>query len=113
MSQRYEELSKYAFGSTHMLAVMLEISKAADGQFYVATLIENTGLPSSSVHAVLTRLKRAGLIRRTGTITGDKIAIYERRAHPFWNLAEVFDAEVKQLGPLPLTDVWQQEDRTA
>lgn len=101
-------MSKYLFGSTHMLAVMAAISRSVDGQFSAPQVANATGLPASTVHSLITRLRRAGLVRRTGEITSDRVAMYERRQNPIWDAASVIDTEADALQSGAVTDLWNQ-----
>lgn len=95
VSAENEELSKYVFGSSHMLTVMAAIDSAGSDTFSAPSLIEATGLPQSTVHALLTRLKRAGLVRRTGDASSARIAHYERAVHPAWAFARRLEADAR------------------
>lgn len=106
MTAQSEELSKYIFGSSYMLAVLIEIARAADGQFSTPQLVTSTGLSQSTVHAQITRLRRAQLVRRSGGPAVDRIAIYERRDHPIWELALSIEHEFDLMSARGLTDPW-------
>ena len=88
------ELSKVLFGSNHMLSIAVEIAKAAGGEFSVPMLSESTGLPPSTIHHALERLKSAGLVRRLRRDL-DFVVVFERRESLFW--AAVL--EIEDLGP--------------
>lgn len=105
----FEDLSKYLFGSTHMLAVMLEVSRSSDGYFTGPQVSAATGLPASTVHALVTRLKRARLVRRTGSTTSERVAIYERRAHPYWDVARFIERESQVGAPGGRDARWVRE----
>jgi len=110
-TEQIEELSKGVFGSGHMLTLMAEIARSETGKFSTPALAASTGLPTSSIHTILSRLKRANLIRRTGEVTADRIAIYERRVHPTWEYALQLeaDADAQAAGTLALH--WSSEPR--
>lgn len=110
-TEQIEELSKGVFGSGHMLTLMAEIARSETGKFSTPELASSTGLPTSSIHTVLARLKRTQLIRRTGEVTGERIAIYERRVHPTWAYALQLkaDADAQASGTLALH--WPSEAR--
>ena len=112
-TEQDEEMSKIVFGSNHMLALMAEIARAGDGRFSTPALVAATGLPTSTVHTLLMRLKRGGFVRRTGELAPDRVAIYERRVHPTWEYALRLeaDADAKAAGTLALQ--WATEPRTA
>lgn len=112
-TEQNEEMSKIVFGSNHMLALMAEIARAEDGRFSTPALVAATGLPTSTVHTLLMRLKRGGFVRRTGELAPDRVAIYERRIHPTWEYALRLeaDADAKAAGTLALQ--WATEPRTA
>jgi len=106
MPVQREEFSKYLFGSSAMLAVMAQIARSEDGRFSVPQLIEDTHLPSSTVNNALSRLKKAGLVRRTGEISSDRVIIYERRPISVWAAAEELDKEARRIGTGYVTDDW-------
>lgn len=83
-----EDLSKYIFGSSHVLSILVEIGRSPSGEFSAPQLIAATGLSQSTVHSLVTRLKRAGLVRRTGEVSAERVAIYERSNHPIWEFAQ-------------------------
>lgn len=114
VSQRQREaVSKGVFGSAHMLAIMVEVSRSPDGRFTAPTIIASTQLPPSTVHAMLNRLKDINFIRRTPERTPDRLAIYERRAHPIWDTVRFMDHEVDVIGDGHLKDYWQPIDQPA
>lgn len=112
-TEQIEELSKGVFGSGHMLTLMAEIARSETGKFSTPGLASSTGLPTSSIHTVLARLKRTNLIRRTSEVTAGRIAIYERRVHPTWEyvLQLKADADAQAAGTLALH--WASETRDA
>lgn len=112
-SEQNEELSKLAFGSNHMLALMVEIAKSPDGRFSTPGLVAATGLPASTIHALLVRLKRMRLVRRTGEVTPDRVAIYQRAVHPTWDYALRLEADADALATGTFTPLWDIEPRTA
>lgn len=105
-TEQNEELSKGVFGSGHMLALMAEIARSESGKFSTPALAAATGLPTSSIHTLLARLKRANLIRRTGEVTPDRIALYERRVHPTWEYALRLEADADALAAGTLDVEW-------
>lgn len=92
-SEQSEELSKLAFGSNHMLALMGEIARSPDGKFSTPSVATSTGLSPSTIHALLKRLKQLGLVRRTDEVTADRVRIYQRAIHPTWDYALRLEAE--------------------
>ena len=58
------------------------IERCDGSEFSTPALVATTGLPTSTVHCLLSRSKRAGFIRRTGIVTPERVALYERRPHP-------------------------------
>ena len=112
-TEQNEELSKIVFGSNHMLALMAEIARAEDGRFSTPALVAATGFPTSTVHTLLMRLKRGGFVRRTGEVTADRVAIYERRVHPTWDYALVLEADADAQAAGTLAFQWSSELRTA
>ncbi len=92
-SEQSEELSKLAFGSNHMLALMAEIARSPDGKFSTPSVATATGLSTSTIHALLKRLKQLGLVRRTDEVTPERIRIYQRAVHPTWDYALRLEAE--------------------
>lgn len=108
MTVQQEDLSKYVFGSNHMLAVMVEIGRSPNGEFSTPQIASATGLPMSTTHSLITRLKRAGLVRRTGEVTPDRVALYERRSHSVWRTAQDIDSEAEALRAGTLTDLWEE-----
>lgn len=113
LATQHEDLSKYLFGSSRMLAVMVEIERSEAGEFSTPGLVSATGLPTSTVHSLLTRLKRAGFVRRTGTVTADRVALYERRPHPLWETVRLIEEEADALSSGAVTDVWRPTHRSA
>ena len=91
-----------------MLAVMAEIGRAVDGRFSAPQLSSATGLPASTIHNLITRLKRAGLVRRTGEVTSERVAMYERRPNLLWDAATVIETEADALQSGTITDLWDQ-----
>lgn len=88
------EVSMAIFGSRHMLTILAEIARSSTGRFSLPALAASTGLPTSSIHVVLSRLKRVSLVRRTRDLGAERVAIYERRSHPTWAYALHLEAEV-------------------
>lgn len=74
-----QELSKALFGSSHMHAVIVAINNIADDEFSAPQIMERTGLAASSVHTLIVRLVRAGLIIRSGALPGERTMLYRRR----------------------------------
>lgn len=113
MTDQHEELSKYVFGSAHMLAVLAAIEEGGHAPFSTPSLMESTGLSQSTVHALLTRLKRAGFVRRTANVTTDRVAFYERAVHPVWAFARRLedDARSRTVGDQPMQ--WESELQSA
>jgi len=109
MTDQDEELSKYVFGSAHMLTVLSAIERGGRATFSTPSLMEMTGLPQSTVHALLTRLKRAGFVRRTTDIATDRVVSYERAVHPVWAFARRLedDARSRTVGDQPMQ--WESE----
>ena len=108
MTLQHGELSKNLFGSTHMLAVMAEVDRSVDGQFSAPQVSASTGLPASTVHSLFMRLRRAELIRRTGEVTAERIAIYERRPSPVWGAASAIATEADAVQAGTVKDLWNQ-----
>lgn len=75
---RDQELSKALFGSAHMHAVIVAISEIDANDFSAPQIMELTGLAASSVHALITRLLRAGLIAKSGGLPGERTVLYRR-----------------------------------
>lgn len=113
LATQHEDLSKYLFGSSRMLAIMVEIERCEGGEFSTPGLVSATGLPTSTVHSLLTRLKLAELIRRTGTVTSDRVALYERRPHPLWEAVRFIEEEADAVSSGTVTDVWVSAPRSA
>lgn len=113
VSAENEELSKYIFGSAHMLTLMAAIDLAGKDAFSTPSLMETTGLSQSTVHSLLTRLKRAGLIRRIGDVSSERIVKYERAIHPAWSFARRLqsDAQSRSAGEQPMQ--WESDLQTA
>lgn len=100
------------FVSDHMLAVMAAIARAEDGMFSTPALVDATGLPVSTVHALLTRLKRGHFVRRS-RVDADRVAIYERAIHPTWEFALYLEAEADAIAAGTFKPVWATEQVTA
>ena len=113
VSAENEELSKYIFGSAHMLTVMAAIDLAGKDTFSTPSLMGATGLSQSTVHSLLTRLKRAGLIRRVGDVSSERIVNYERAVHPAWSFARRLEADARSrsVGQQPMQ--WESDLQTA
>lgn len=90
-----EEPSKYVFESSHMLTVMAAVELAGSDTFSAPSLMEATGFPQSTDNALLTGLKRAGLVRRTGDAGSARTAHYERAIHPAWEFARRLEANAQ------------------
>jgi DNA-binding transcriptional ArsR family regulator len=86
------QLSKFVFGSNHMLALMLEIANADAGAFSIPILTERTGLPASTVHHHLARLKGAGLIRQVKRVPGERVVTFLRVENRIWDGVKDLDA---------------------
>jgi SOS-response transcriptional repressor LexA len=69
-----------------MLALMAEIARSPDGRFSTPSVATAT-LSTSTIHALLKRLKQLGLVRRTDEVTPERIRIYQRAVHPTWDYA--------------------------
>lgn len=106
-NEQSEEMSKLAFGSNHMLAVMAEIARSSDGRFSTPSISSATGLPASTIHALLKRLKQLGLVRRTDEVTSDRIRIYQRAIHPTWEYALRLEAEADARAAGTFTIEWE------
>jgi len=104
----HRDVSKNLFGSSHMLAVMATIGRAEDGRFSAPQVSGATGLPASTIHNLITRLIRAGLVRRTGEVTPDRVAMYERRPSLVWETAVAIEGEADALQSGTITDLWDQ-----
>ena len=94
-----EELSKFVFGSSHMLAIIAEIASAEEGRFSIPSLSQSTGLAPSSVHNQLERLKSAQLVKQDGRMPDGRTLMFKRAEVPFWHA-------VAQLDPQELSDSW-------
>lgn len=76
-----QELSKALFGSSHMHAVIIAIVQIESDEFSAPQIMSLTGLAASSVHTLLTRLLRAGVIVKSGPgMPGERTVLYTRRA---------------------------------
>ena len=106
-SEQSEELSKLAFGSNHMLALMAEIARSPDGKFSTPSVATATGLSTSTIHALLKRLKQLGLVRRTDEVTPERIRIYQRAVHPTWDYALRLEAEADARTAGTFTIQWE------
>lgn len=106
-SEQSEELSKLAFGSNHMLALMAEIARSPDGKFSTPSVATATGLSTSTIHALLKRLKQLGLVRRTDEVTPERIRIYQRAVHPTWDYALRLEAEADARAAGTFTIQWE------
>lgn len=112
-TEQSEELSKTIFGSNHMLAVMAEIARSTDGRFSTPALVAATSLPTSTVHTLLMRLKRGGFVRRTGEVTSDRVAIYERLADLTWDYALHLESFADELATGTYAKHWPTEQQPA
>ena len=110
-TEQNEELSKIVFGSNHMLALMAEIARSEDGRFSTPGLVAATGFPTSTVHTLLMRLKRGGFVRRTGEVTSDRVAIYEREIHPTWEYALRLEADADARAAGTYARQWPTDQR--
>ena len=90
-----KHLSKSLFGSNHMLALMTEIADAEGGSFSIPLLSERTGLPASTVHHHLARLKEAGLVQQGARVPGDRVVRFLRTENRIWD--GVKDLDVRKL----------------
>ena len=106
-TEQSEELSKLAFGSNHMLALMAEIARSSDGKFSTPSVSAATGLSTSTIHALLKRLKQLGLVRRTDEVTPDRVRIYQRAVHPTWDYALRLEAEADARAAGTFTIQWE------
>lgn len=59
-----------------MHAVIVAISQVGGEEFSAPQIMETTGLAASSVHALITRLIRAGLIAKSGGLPGERTLLY-------------------------------------
>ncbi len=73
------ELSKALYGSSHMHDVIVAIARADGEQFSAPQLMADTGLASSIIHGLLTRLLRARMIERSGALPGERTLLYRAR----------------------------------
>lgn len=113
MQRQREEVSKGVFGSAHMLAILVEISRSHDGRFTAPAVISGTQLPPSTVHAMLNRLKRISYVRRTDELTSDRLVVYQRLPHPIWEFARFVDRQVDEIGEHRLEEIWLRVDQPA
>lgn len=104
----HKDVSKNLFGSSHMLAVMAAIGRTDDGRFSAPQVAGATGLPASTIHNLIARLTRASLVRRTGEVTPDRVAMYERRPNPVWQTVVAIESEADALQSGTITDLWDQ-----
>jgi hypothetical protein len=74
-----QELSKALFGSSHMHAVIVAINDIAEDEFSAPQIMDRTGLAASSVHTLIVRLVRAGLIIKSGALPGERTMLYRRQ----------------------------------
>ena len=106
-TEQNEEMSKIVFGSNHMLALMAEIARSPDGKFSTPSVATATGLSTSTIHALLKRLKQLGLVRRTDEVTPERIRIYQRAVHPTWDYALRLEAEADARAAGTFTNQWE------
>lgn len=72
------ELSKALYGSSHMHAVVVAIDGIRADDFSAPEIASITGLAPSSVHMLITRLIRIGVIARTGGLPGERTLLYRK-----------------------------------
>ena len=72
------ELSKALYSSSHMHAVVVAIDAIDAGDFSAPEVASITGLAASSVHVLITRLIRIGVIERAGGLPGERTVLYRK-----------------------------------
>lgn len=72
------ELSKALYGSTHMHAVIVALDSIDGDEFSAPEIASITGLAASSVHVLISRLIRVGVIARVGGLPGERTVLYSK-----------------------------------
>lgn len=72
------DLSKALYGSSHMHAVVVAIDSTDTDEFSAPEIASITGLAGSSIHVLISRLIRIGVIERAGGLPGERTLLYRK-----------------------------------